>query len=377
MKIYISCNGLGLGHVGRMLPVANMLTKRGDSVIFGTWGPAIEFTRKNGFFCYELQPVDWKDDSDGSFDLYGTLVSIPSMLFELIVLFFQERKILKKEKPSVIISDGSLAHIAGKTLSIPSIYAYHQMDFPVNSIILRKTFTLIHNILATRANKIAILDFKAPENICPTSNTNLKNVTYIGPIAGSIPDEYDNQNEIKKKLKIQGKLCIIVMSGPKNSPIALEKKILEIEPDLMKMKDWTFIIKMPTKHKDIQNIRHVTWIDDIHDILKACDIVVSRSGYSTICSNLAFAKKSILIPQPKQVEQETNAQYLKLKGVAEAICQDELHKLPQRINDTYNRKIDTKKLKRISDKINECNASQKMIEIVWNISTTRQRLTKN
>ncbi len=369
MKIYISCNGLGLGHVGRMLSVANTLHKRGDKVIFGTWGPATDFARKQGYFCHKLPAIDWKDKPDGSFDIWGTVARVPQILLGITLLFFQERKILKKEKPDVVLSDGSIGHCTAKTLGIPAIYIDHQMDFPLSSKIIRKLIRQAHNISVKAGKRAAVVDLEPPGNIYPYSVTDIKTVTYTGPLVGSKPCVYDTQKNIKNKLKINTRLCVIIISGPKHSPFALEKEILKIENNLAKMKDWTFIIKAPNKHNNRQNIRYITWIDNVYELLKASDIIVSRSGYTTVCDILAFQKKSVLIPQPKQVEQEALAKHLKEKKIAETITQDNLEKLPELIDTTFNNKIDMTELKKISDKINRCNAKQKIVDIIDEIST--------
>ncbi len=364
LKVYISCNGLGLGHVGRILSVANLLHKRGDKVIFATWGPAVKFAQKKGFFCYDLPAVDWKDRSDGSFDIRGTVARLPIIVLQIIHIFFRERSILKKEKPDVIISDGSIGHCAGRSLGIPAIYVDHQMDFPVKSSLIRKMITLVHNFSVNMGKRVAVLDLKPPKNIYPYSVTDLESVVYTGPLVSSSPDMYDTKKKIKDKLNVTGRLCAIMISGPKNSPFALEKKILEIEDKLIRMKDWTFIIKAPNKHENRQNIRYVQWIDDVYELIKASDVVVSRAGYTTVCDILAFRKNSIQIPQPKQVEQETLAKHLKDKGIAQILSQDELKLLPELISDTFKNKINQAELRDISDRIIKCQATQKIVSII-------------
>ena len=366
LKVYISCNGLGLGHVGRMLSVANVLNKRGDKVIFGTWGPGVKFAQKEGFSCYELPAVDWKDRTDGSFDIAGTVARAPLILISMVRLFSREMSILKKERPDVVISDGSIGHCTGRSLGIPSMYVDHQMDFPLSSEIIRKIVTQIHNFSVKRGKRMVVLDFEPPDNIYPYSVTDIKGVVYTGPLVGSRPEEYGAQEELKKKLKVNNRLCVILISGPKHSPFALEEKILAIEDELMKIEEWMFIIKAPMEHENKQNIRYVRWVDDVYELIKAADVVVSRSGYTTVCDILAFFKKSILIPQPKQVEQEALAEHLKDKGIVRMVLQDELEKLPELIKDTFNNdyEINMAELRDVSTGINKYRAGQKIVDII-------------
>jgi UDP-N-acetylglucosamine:LPS N-acetylglucosamine transferase len=49
-------------------------------------------------------------------------------------------------------------------------------------------------------------------------------------------------------------------------------------------------------------------------VINAADIIISRSGYSTVMDVLPLGKKCIFIPTPGQPEQEYLAAYLAQKG---------------------------------------------------------------
>ncbi|RLI33212.1 hypothetical protein DRO66_10535, partial [Candidatus Bathyarchaeota archaeon] len=48
-RIYLGPCGIGLGHVGRTIPVAKELERRGAEVMFSTYLEAVEFVRRQGF----------------------------------------------------------------------------------------------------------------------------------------------------------------------------------------------------------------------------------------------------------------------------------------------------------------------------------------
>jgi predicted glycosyltransferase len=55
--------------------------------------------------------------------------------------------------------------------------------------------------------------------------------------------------------------------------------------------------------------------------LRAADLVISRSGYSTIMDLIALGKRAVFIPTPRQPEQEYFAHFLRNAGIA--FCQDQ------------------------------------------------------
>ena len=185
--------------------------------------------------------------------------------------------------------------------------------------------------LALFAGKFVVCDFKKPNNLYPASVSRYSKTEYIGPLVRKHPKEYRSKEEIKKKIGVDGKLCVIFISGPKQSPYALEKRIVALENEFFKMKGWNFIIKVKTERKSRENIKYTIWIDDPFELISAADVIVSRAGFSTVCDIVCFGKKSILIPQPKQMEQEALGAYLEKKGDAYNLPQIDTNKIPKLI----------------------------------------------
>lgn len=329
MNIYFSCNGIGLGHVGRSLTMANEFKKKGHNVIFGTWGPAAEYARKERFTCYSLPAIEWVDNPDGSLSLFKTFLNLPRIIYKILKAITFERRILKKEKIAFVFSDMGVGHIAAKMGGIKSCCMTHQLRLSNKNRFFSFCFEKTMYFIISFADKFLVNDFKNPDNIFPYSNSRYSKAIYIGPLVRKRPHNYPSKDVLKRKLKIKEKLCVILITGPKKSPLALEKRIFALEEKLLRMKDWEFIIRSWSNRKSKGNIIYITWIEDMHEVIKSADVIVSRAGYSTVCDILCFGKKSILIPQPKQMEQEALAEYLQWMGVAYNISQKETEKIPQ------------------------------------------------
>ncbi|MCK4550342.1 MAG: UDP-N-acetylglucosamine--N-acetylmuramyl-(pentapeptide) pyrophosphoryl-undecaprenol N-acetylglucosamine transferase [Candidatus Aenigmarchaeota archaeon] len=331
MNVYFSCNGLGLGHVGRSLTIAEELKKQGHCVVFGTWGPAVDYARKEGYKCYSLNSIDWVDNSDGSIDFLRTFLNFPKMTYSLIKNYVLEKDIIKNEKIDFVFSDSAFGHIAARIKGITSVYITHQITLPRVNKYASHFFEIVMYFLASFADKLVVCDFKKPNNLYPASVSRYSKTRYIGPLVRKYPKDYNSKEEIKKKIGVNGKLCAIFISGPKQSPYALEKRIVALEDEFLKMKKWNFIIRVKTKRKSRGNIKYTTWIDDPFELISAADVIVSRAGFSTVCDIMCFGKKSILIPQPKQMEQEALGAYLEDTGGAYNLPQTGTKKIPKLI----------------------------------------------
>jgi UDP-N-acetylglucosamine:LPS N-acetylglucosamine transferase len=62
----------------------------------------------------------------------------------------------------------------------------------------------------------------------------------------------------------------------------------------------------------------------MQNIISAADILVTRSGYSTIMDLASLGRSSLLVPTPGQTEQEYLALYLSSKGWFTACTQQKL-----------------------------------------------------
>jgi uncharacterized protein (TIGR00661 family) len=67
------------------------------------------------------------------------------------------------------------------------------------------------------------------------------------------------------------------------------------------------------------------WLPNRFEILKACDLVISRAGLGTITHAICYGKPLLLIPTPSQTEQVSNANSVAKLGVAKVLDQRSLN----------------------------------------------------
>jgi UDP:flavonoid glycosyltransferase YjiC (YdhE family) len=346
MRVYFAPCGIGLGHVGRCIPIAKKLLEKEADVVFSTYREGIGYVKKEGFPLIKAPPIGFQVKSDGTVDFRQTAVN-PGPFFASFTFLKQlnaEISAIERFEPDVVVSDSRLSSIlAARILGIPRICILNQFQV----IIPRKkrflnlakfadsvTLTIIGKMW-TSGNLVLIPDFPKPYTIC-TGNLTIpksyrKNVKLIGPILPVHPNSLQTEKELRKKLGLSTDKPVIFapISGPvkeKAFLIGILRKILMEFPE-----DYEVIISLGYPNADNKPMRrgNVTiykWVPNRFEYLKACNLVIGRAGHGTITQCMSFGKPIILVPTPSHTEQLSNAQHAENLGVAKTIQQEELSK---------------------------------------------------
>ncbi|MBC8034819.1 MAG: glycosyltransferase [Chitinophagaceae bacterium] len=106
---------------------------------------------------------------------------------------------------------------------------------------------------------------------------------------------------------------LIILSGPEPQRTILEKMLLA---DLQEFNEPAIIVRgLPGQLQPIQGFNKVTIYnhlkaEELNEIVNSAQIVISRSGYSTVMDLMTLQKRCIFIPTPGQTEQLYLARYL-------------------------------------------------------------------
>ncbi len=74
----------------------------------------------------------------------------------------------------------------------------------------------------------------------------------------------------------------------------------------------------------VEEVNHLS-SKEMNQVILDSEIILSRSGYSTIMDLAVLGKKAIFVPTPGQTEQEYLADELKKKKIAYSISQDKFN----------------------------------------------------
>jgi UDP-N-acetylglucosamine--N-acetylmuramyl-(pentapeptide) pyrophosphoryl-undecaprenol N-acetylglucosamine transferase len=346
MRVLFCPSGVGLGHVGRCIPVARRLEKDGAEVLFSTYSEGVSYVQHEGFPVVEAPSIGVAVKPDGTIDFRQTTVN-PGPFLAVYTSWRQvdaESKFMKAFNPDVVVSDSRASSlIAARMLGIPRICILNQFQviIPRHSRFLQLarfadavTLTIIGKIW-TSAIETLVPDFPPPYTI---STKNLiipkayqKKIHFIGPILPIRPKELPDKKELRKKLGLDEDKPLIFapVSGPEKERTyftSILRHILSEFPD-----DYQIVMSLgyPESSAELVKDGNLTvygWVTNRFEYLKACDVVVSRVGHGTVSQAVYYGKPLILVPTPSHTEQFNNARKVVELGAAEIIQQEELKK---------------------------------------------------
>ena len=228
----------------------------------------------------------------------------------------QAKKIIKEFNPDVVIG-------AGGYITAPVLYAAHILKIPI----------LIHeqNSIPGMSNKFI---GKFANTIC----VSLPNSINLFPKNKTVYTGNPRSEEIinvKKKLKStlgfnQDKKLVIVVMGSLGST-TMTKKIKELIPGFNNKAYQVLVItgkKYYDDYKDIsvsENVKIISFMDDLINLMKDSDLIISRAGASTIAEITAIGLPAILVPSPYVTNnhQYKNAKELEDAGACFIVTEEE------------------------------------------------------
>ena len=323
MKVYFAPCGIGLGHVGRCVPIAEALLKENVEVVFSTYKEGAYYVEQEGYPLIKAPPIGFQVKPDGTVDFRQTAIN-PGPFFASFTLLKQinaEVKTIESFDPDVIVSDSRLSPLlAARALRIPRICILNQFQviIPRRRHFLRlarfaDTVTLaIIGKMWTSGNTVLIPDFPSPYTLSTGNLTipqsYMKNVRFVGPILPIHPNILPSKGKIRRRLGLpRDKPVIFVpISGPTAEKAFLSRILRKIVFNLPLDLEVVISYGRPGADNEPKHQGNVTvfnWVPNRFEYLKASDVVVGRAGHGTIAQCMCYGKPMILVPTPGHTEQ--------------------------------------------------------------------------
>ncbi|WP_299366141.1 glycosyltransferase [Winogradskyella sp.] len=307
-KILVAPLNWGLGHATRCIPIINALIENGFEPIIASDGVALELLKKE---FPNLRSINLPS--------YNVTYSKKASSFKLKLIKDSPHllKTIKKEKKAIeafiktedisgIISDNRFG-IRHK--SVPSVFITHQLR------VLSGSTTW----LSSKLHQKIIMKFDecwVPDNV-GTNNLSgdlghpegfQSSVKYLGPLSRF------NKLDLPTKYNL-----LVVLSGPEPQRTFLEEKLLE---ELESYQGTVCFVKGRIKEDQnksqggkITTYNYMT-SSELEIAINESELILGRSGYTSIMDYAKLEKKAFFIPTPGQFEQEYLAEKLDKEGVA-------------------------------------------------------------
>jgi len=311
----------GLGHATRCMPVIEHLMEAGFEVFIGSDGAALTFLKREfaTHTFFELPGYNISYPANGSM-AFSMLLQSPKIISAIKKENEAVKKIMEENEISCIISDNRYGCYSEK---IKSVFITHQLTIQAPAgaqFIVNK----INSSGLKKFNEIWVPDVEGENNLSGDLSHNhiLKSVYYTGVLSRF------NKISIVEEKKFRYKFMVL-LSGPEPQRSILEKELLK---EAEQTGEAILFVRGLVEDKEhltssLTNITFKSFLkgDELAEAFAESEIVVCRSGYSTIMDLAALNKKAVLIPTPGQTEQEYLADYFQEKKIFLKNEQDSLN----------------------------------------------------
>ena len=300
-KIIVAPLNWGLGHASRCVPIIKALISNNFTPIIASDGVSLLFLQQEFPQLQSLKLPSYQISYGKNLKL-KLVLQFPK-LFKTII---KEKRLIKdfiiNNKDVVgIISDNRFGVFND---AVPSVYSTHQ----VNVLSGFSTFltSFMHQNIIKKFDECWIPDNSESEFSGKLSSINKNiNVKYIGVLS-----RFKKQT-LKKEIDV-----LVLLSGPEPNRTFLENKLkTTFKNDNRKI---VFVLGSIEQHQKKWKENNTTFYnyvlsDQLEKLINSSEIVVCRSGYSSIMDLAVLHKKAFFIPTKHQTEQEYLAKYLASK----------------------------------------------------------------
>jgi UDP:flavonoid glycosyltransferase YjiC (YdhE family) len=346
-KILVAPLDWGLGHATRCIPIIQEFLSQGCEVQIATSGDALILLKQEFRNLKFHQLTSYGAEYSRSIPfMVKILLQLPKFLRAINREHKETAAIIEQEKIDFVISDNRYGCWAAR---IPSIFIGHQLR-PMASF-FSPIANYFQQLSIGKFSEVWIPDVEGTESLTgDLSMTEIK-VKHIGLLSRMNWSRRDFQYEI-----------MAIISGPEPQRTVFEEIVI---PQLERSQKRCLVVQgLPggankTKLGEVEIVNHLTAAEMNKAILEA-EIIVSRSGYSTIMDLAVLGKKAIFVPTPGQSEQEYLATRSMKSRAAFAMRQERFNlnealKIAEGYNG-FNRAVGNSRLKKaIEQLINEAN----------------------
>ncbi len=318
-RVLVAPLNWGLGHATRCIPIINALIAHGHSPFIASDGVALELLRKEfpDIPSFELPSYKIKYAEKGKNFKIKMIWDSPKVLKAISKEKKKVKKLVKERYIDVVISDNRLGAFYKK---VPCIFITHQLN--VLSGNTTWFSSRVHQKIIQKFDVCWVPDVQDEPNLTGVLGHLKKtagHIKYIGPLSRfnkeDIPSLYD---------------LLVLLSGPEPQRTLLEEKLLtdlqDYDGNVLfvrgKIEDEQARKKIPKTNGNLTVVNFMQ-SKELEKAINQSDLVLSRSGYTTVMDLAKLEKKAFFIPTPGQYEQEYLARRLQKQGLVPYSSQED------------------------------------------------------
>jgi UDP-N-acetylglucosamine--N-acetylmuramyl-(pentapeptide) pyrophosphoryl-undecaprenol N-acetylglucosamine transferase len=283
---------IGLGHVTRDIAIASNFENISSKFVTGSG--AAKILENLGFNVEDAYiPPQFVVEN-------GMLKNSTRWLWNYYQYYKRCKKIAKKiidvDNPRLVVSDEDFASLTiAQSKKIPTIL--------ITDIVQTNFVNGISSFIEKKMNKsMQEIMKKCDIVIIPENGPDEGNIRRVGPI---VRQTDFSREELRKKFSFDKKTVVVSIGGT-DAGIFLIEKTLETIKKINQDID-VIVVSGPSLSKKFDSVRNLGFVNNLHEIILASDLIVSLAGKSTIDEARAYGTPGIFIPIKGHFEQEDNA----------------------------------------------------------------------
>jgi Glycosyltransferase family 28 C-terminal domain len=312
----------GLGHAGRMIPVAKWLLERGHKVYAAAGKEHLALFEKEvpGILLIDF-PGFTTGYSKHLPQYLFLLIKIPLLIYHIIKEHKAVSKILRTYSIGLLISDN---RFGVWNSSVKTVYFTHLLRVPMPPSLrwMEPLGTALHRLIINRYDYCFIPDLPGEMNLSGRLSHGLKlpaSARYTGILsrfgqdAGLAPTKAQH--------------ITVILSGPEPQRSMLR----ELLAARLRQQSLAahFLCGQPSATEYASNDGLLTYHGHLtralmEEVIVSGRAVIARSGYTTLMELVSLGCSALIIPTPGQPEQEYLAEYLASKGMFKRLKQSDI-----------------------------------------------------
>lgn len=314
-RILVAPLNWGLGHAARCIPIINALITQGYEPVLASDGMALSLLQQEfpNLTHIELPGYNVEYAKKGRDFKLKLISEIPKIKKAIKAEKKATKAIVKQYNIDGIISDN---RFGVHSKNIPAVFITHQLQVLSGSTTWLSS--KIHQHIIKRFDACWVPDFSSDLNLSGKLGHILNfelPITYIGPLS-----------RLQKKSLTQKYDVLILLSGPEPQRSILEKILLNAFKSFDgKVLFVRGIVEAEQKIEISDHIHICNFMTSktLETAINESDLIISRSGYTSIMDLAKLEKKAFFIPTPGQFEQEYLAEKLMQENRAPYCHQDD------------------------------------------------------
>lgn len=316
-RILVAALNWGLGHAARCVPLIHQLQADGHQVVLAADGRAGLLLQKEFISLPYIELPAYNIRYGSSNMVLNMAWQWPKILSAGLREHRKIKKIVTQYQIDIIISDNRFGCYHPST---KNIFITHQLWIRTPSAVLSFVVNQINHWMIRRFEECWVPDWSEKPRLAGGLSRPIPNQPhrYLGPLS-RLRRVVEEKHEASYPL-------VAILSGPEPQRSKFEHLIIQqakqLNQPLLLIQGKTEV-QVIEKREGTITVQAFASGAELNAILLKAEVVLCRSGYSSIMDLVSLGKPAILVPTPGQTEQEYLARVCQDKGWFYTQAQDQ------------------------------------------------------